>query len=195
MVVCAGDSTIFEEGIELLESIGVADVLLPFILIFTVIYAVLQKSKLLGEDKKNFNVIIALVVAFSVIIPHVLDTYPTGYDVVDIINTVLPQISLIAIAFLTLLILAGLVGADIAGKSFAGLFVLIALIAVVAIFGGALGWWESVWFYDWFGEETIAIVIMILVFGLIIWFITGEKTRGEELGGGIKKFFDWMAGK
>jgi hypothetical protein len=94
------------------------------------------------------------------------------------------------------MILAGIVGVNIAGKSFAGLFVLISLIAVVAIFGAALGWWESGWFYNMFGEETVAIVVMILVFGLIIWFITsGDKSRGQELGAGVKKFFDWMAGK
>jgi len=51
------------------------------ILIFTIIYAALYKSKILGEDRKNFNVIIALVVALSVIIPHVLGTYPAGYDI------------------------------------------------------------------------------------------------------------------
>ncbi|MBW2995757.1 hypothetical protein KY332_00490 [Candidatus Woesearchaeota archaeon] len=187
---------VFVEGLELLESMGLVDVLLPFLLIFTIVFAVLQKSKILGEDKKNFNVIVALVIGLSVVIPHALGTYPAGYDVVDIMNSVLPQISLIAVAFVMLMILAGIVGVNIAGKSFAGLFVLISLIAVVAIFGASLGWWDSAWFYNIFGEETVAIVIMILVFGLIIWFITsGDKSRGQELGAGVKKFFDWMAGR
>ena len=108
----------FADAIEALESWGLADVILPFILIFTLIFAILQKSKILGEDKKNFNVVVSLVVALSVVIPHVLDTYPPGYDVVELINSILPQISLVAIAFLTVLLLAGLVGVQIAGKSF-----------------------------------------------------------------------------
>ncbi|MBD3354877.1 hypothetical protein GF361_02740 [Candidatus Woesearchaeota archaeon] len=187
---------VFEEGIQLLESMGIADVLLPFLLIFTIMYAVLQKAKILGQDKKNFNIIIALVVSLSVIIPHVLGTYPAGYDVIEIINEVLPQISLLAIAFLTLLILAGLVGVELAGKDFAGFFVILAIIAVVAIFGGSLGWWESGWFYNWFGEETIALAIMILVFGLIIWFITSEGGGGsKKVGEGLKEIGKFFAGK
>ena len=37
------------------ETYGVMDFLLPFLLVFTIIYAVMQKTKILG-DKKNFNV-------------------------------------------------------------------------------------------------------------------------------------------
>ena len=182
--------------IETLESFGVADVLLPFILIFTIIFAVLQRTKLLGEDRKNFNVVIALVVALSVVIPHVLDTYPSGLDIVDIINTVLPQVSLVAVAFLLVLILAGIVGGDIMGKSLAGFFVVLAIIAIVAIFGGALGWWESGWFYNIFGEEAVSLVVMILVFGLIIWFITRDtKGTAGKFGDVLKDVGDFFRGK
>ena len=43
--------------IQTLESWGLTDVLLPFLLVFTIIFAILQKSNILGEGKKNFNVI------------------------------------------------------------------------------------------------------------------------------------------
>ena len=142
----------FQYFIETLEAWGIADVLLPFLLIFTIVFAILQRSEILGKDKKNFNVIIALVIGLSVVIPHVLDTYPSGLDVVDIINEALPQVSLIAVAFLMLMILAGLAGVKIVGHSISGFLVIIAIIAIVAIFGGAAGWWESGWFYNYFGE-------------------------------------------
>ena len=182
--------------IRYLEVWGLADVLLPFILVFTIVFAVLQKSKLLGEERKNFNVIVALVVALSVVIPHALGTYPSRYDVVDIMNQVMPQIALVAIAFLMVLILSGLMGAKIIGEGFGGLFVIIALIAVIAVFGSALDWWNSYWFYNFFGEEAVAVVVMLLVFGLIIWFITSDSNKGiERAGEGVKKFLNFIMGK
>ena len=45
------------------QTYGIMDFLLPFLLVFTIIFAVMQKTKILGE-KKNFNVIVALVLAY-----------------------------------------------------------------------------------------------------------------------------------
>ena len=47
-----------ERFVTLLQDYGVLDFLLPFILVFTIVFAVLEKSHILG-NKKNFNVIIA----------------------------------------------------------------------------------------------------------------------------------------
>lgn len=41
----------------------VQDLILPFVLIFTLVFAILEKSKLLGDDKKQINAIIAFVLA------------------------------------------------------------------------------------------------------------------------------------
>lgn len=56
-----------------IEQIGLTDVILPFILVFTVVFAVLQRSKVLGADEKgspkaNYNAMVALVIAFFVLI-------------------------------------------------------------------------------------------------------------------------------
>jgi hypothetical protein len=88
---------IFGQWISNLEQLGLLDVLLPFLLIFTITFAVLQKSRILGEDSKRFNTIVSLVLALAVVIPHV--TNPGGpADVVVIINAALPNVSLLMIA-------------------------------------------------------------------------------------------------
>ena len=39
-----------------------ANIILPFLLVFTIVFAVLQKTKLLGQDNKAIDVIISLVI-------------------------------------------------------------------------------------------------------------------------------------
>lgn len=177
----------FGTFIEQLEALGVADVLLPFLLVFTIVYAVLTKTSILGKDKKNINMILALIMGLSVVIPHVTDSYPPGADVVDMMNVALPQISLIAVAFMMLLVLLGIFGNDWIGKSIGGWMALISAIAVVIVFGGTAGWWDSGWMYDLFGEETISLFVMLIIFGIIVWFVTREPDNDNK---GLKMLED-----
>ena len=170
------------EFFELLESYGLTDALLPFLLIFTIVFAVLQKTNILGTGKKNFNVILALIMALTAVIPHVTDSYPEGYDVIEIINAALPQVSLLAIAAIMLMLLIGLFGAESKwmGGSLSGWMAILSFIMIVVIFGGAAGWWTDIteW-VSWWSEDTAALVVIILVFGVIIWYVTKPETKGE----------------
>ncbi len=178
----------FQEMILFFERIGVADVLLPFLLVFVIVYAVLQKTKILGEDSKKFNIIIALVMGLAVVFPHVLGYYPPGKDVVNIINAALPNVSVIIIAILMFLILVGVFGANVkvAGTSFGGVIAVLSLLAIVYIFGTAAGWFGGGSFPNWLyflnDPETMGTVIAILVFGLVIWFITKEPGSSNKEG-------------
>ena len=110
--------SLVERFIEAMERQGFVDVVLPFLLIFTIMFAVLQKTQVLGEKKKNFNVVIALVSSLLVVIPHVTNRYPVGSDPIIIINNAIPQVSLVLVAIVFLLILIGVFGQD---KEFLGL--------------------------------------------------------------------------
>jgi len=184
----------FENTIEVLDSWGVTDVLIPFLLIFTIVFAILEKTKIFGENKKNINIIISLVLGLSVVIPHVTDSYPAGSDVVDMINISLPQVGLVAVAFIMLLILVGIYGNKWIGSALSGWMALISAIAVFVIFGGAAGWWESGWFYDVFGEDAISLFVMLIVFGLIIWFITKESSPSAKITDWLKDVGDFFKG-
>ncbi len=52
----------FGDTINLLREVGVFDFLLPFLLIFSIIFAILEKTKILGEDKSNINIIVSTVI-------------------------------------------------------------------------------------------------------------------------------------
>jgi len=183
----------FEDFFATLESWGMLDALLPFLLIFTVIFAILQKTKVIGEDKKNIHVIIAMIIALLVVIPHVIN--PGGpADVVGIINQAIPHISLVIVAIVMLLILIGVFGKDIdvMGTSLAGWIALASFIVVVYIFGAAAGWgWKIPNWLGWLNnQDTQALVLVILIFGIVIWWITKEPRSKKEqttLGNLVKK--------
>ncbi len=188
-----------DDLIRSMEYWSISDVLLPFILIFTVVYAVMQKSKILGKESDRFNVVIALVLAMSVVIPHVLDIYPKP-SVVDIINASLPQVSLIVVAIIMFLVIIGIFAKEIefAGASLTGWAVLLALISVFSIFGSNAGWFSMPSFLSFLNNpEMQSLVVIILVFGIIIWFVTHEPNKkGKGIGHGIGEIFgEWMKGK
>lgn len=184
----------FQDLMIYLDNIGVADVLLPFILIFTVVFAILQKIKLFGDKNvRQINVIVALVMGLAVVIPHVMGRYPPGADIVYIMNSALPNVSIVLVAILMLLLMVGIFGHDItlAGNSIGGYFVILAVLMIVFIFGRAAGW-----FYGpgWLGfiddPETQTLVVVCLVFGIIVWFVardTEPKPEGDSIADNFAK--------
>jgi uncharacterized membrane protein YozB (DUF420 family) len=179
-----------------LDNIGLRDVLLPFILIFAIVFAVLSNINLFGKDKKNINVVIALVLALTVVIPHVTGTYPPGGDVVDIMNKAMPNVSLIIVAVIMLLLLVGVWGIKFTGEgsSFKGIIAFASIGIVVYLFGSAAGWFGNSMFIRMTANpETVAVVVALLIFGIIIFAITSEPKDPNSknfLGSMMKDFND-----
>ncbi len=167
------------------RNFGMIDALLPFLLIFTVIFAVLQKSNILGEGKRNFNVVVATVLSLMAVIPHVLGRYPPNRDVIEIMNNALPQVTIVGVAIIMALLLIGILGGEAKwmGGSLSGAIALFAFAIIVYIFGAAADWWEN-WpqKYGWWGSDTSSIIIIILVFAIIIWYITKEPSKADKAG-------------
>jgi hypothetical protein len=169
-----------------LESYGVVDVLLPFILVFAIIFAVLQRIKILG-DRKNINGILALVLALLFVVPHITGSYPLGYDPVEVMNQTLPSIALVAVAAVMLLILMGIFGADFSASA-APIIAIVSIVFVVYIFGAALELWNDPSdIFRWWDAQTTELILIILVFGVIVWFITKEPSSERSQGGQMLK--------
>ena len=196
MLFYAGGSIFASDFVRVLYEFGIIDVILPFVLVFTVIFAILQKAKIFGERK--FNIIIALVLGLLFVIPHVTGQYyKIGFDPVEVINKAMPSVAVLLIAFLLLLILVGLFGVS-TGGGIATIAVVVSLVAVTAIFSNAVGLWGAnglpiyLRFLD--DPDIQALIIIILVFGLIVWFVTKEPSKETPVGG-LKKLADWLTGK
>src|SRR3990167_8054724 len=65
----------FRQIIDFFQKMGMYDVILPFLLVFTVVFAILEKTKVFGMEeidgkkypKKNLNAMASFVTAFLVV--------------------------------------------------------------------------------------------------------------------------------
>jgi len=177
-----------------LEQQGFVDIVLPFLLIFTIMFAVLQKTHILGEKKKNFNVLVSVIIALLVIIPHATGRYTGRFDPIDILNNAIPQISIFIVAIVFLLIMIGVFGQDkiFLGASAPGWVLFLSLLIVIMVFGGAAGWWDGELeriLVDVFGPDAIAVIVMLIVFGIVIMFITSDKDDKMKTGVDLGQLF------
>jgi hypothetical protein len=199
-----GSYSTLVEPFATLQRLGVFDAVLPFILVFTIIFAVLQKTKILGERSKNFNGVIGLVMGMTVVVPHMLygeignaaNPYLSNGlpDVVNIMNRALPNVSVIIVAVLMVLLIFGIWGSKVrlGSNSLSGIIALFAFLSVIYIFGSAAGWWnlpEYAVFDGLRDPSTQALIITVLVFAIIIWFITKGDEHEEKKEDAFGKFF------
>ncbi|MDP3698994.1 MAG: hypothetical protein Q8R47_05395 [Nanoarchaeota archaeon] len=163
------------------QAYGVMDFLLPFILVFTIIFAVTAKLALF-KDHKQFQVVIALVLALMFVVPHITGTYPLGYDPVQVMNESLPSISLVSIAAIMVLLLMGIFGADFTAAA-APFIAFISLGFVVYIFGASLKLWRGPYdIFYWWSSDVTELMIVLLIFGLVVWFIVKEPKKPGDKG-------------
>lgn len=185
------------------------EALLPFALIFTIVYSVLLKTKILGVEsdgktpKKNFNVIISIILALSTVIPHITNTYPRDWDVITIINNALPNVALITVVIVMLLLVLGLSGKapDFSKDSLGGGFTIFGILIIIVIFLAAAEVFQKTYMPRWlmflYDPSFQALAVTLIVMGIIIKFITGgDEKEKDKNKTGVKDFLkDWNSFK
>ncbi len=184
-------------AVEFLRDFGLFDVILPFLLVFTITYAVLEKTRILGTIKvsgsddvipnKNLNSMVSFVVALLVV---------ATANIVRAINESLPNIVLLLVASISFLILIGVFMKDAMdfpkqhpGWNYA--FIIIMFIGVVLIFLNAIyvdlaGQEVSVLEYiidwtikNWSGTVFGSIVVLVVIVISIMFITKGTKSEKE----------------
>ncbi len=195
----------FQGMMYMLEQWGVIDVILPFILIFTIVFAIFEETKILSSDpasNKKYSTIVAIVLAFSVVIPHITGSYYYGFDAVEIINKALPQIGLLLVSIVMILLALGIwTGKKADGTKGIGqwLSILSGLIVVV-IFIASLGYWQVPYWLMWFlSSDVLALIVAMLVFvGIIVWISSSpskekDKEKAKKISSGLGEFLSGVS--
>ncbi len=183
-------ATAFREIIDFFDKIGIYDVVLPFLLVFTIVFAILEKTKVLGVEeidgkkytKKNINAMVAFIIAFLVV---------ASTKLVQVINEALANIVLLLLLSVGFLMLVGSFYSD---KEFsleqsagwAKFFITIMFLGISLIFINALGWLEPAWNYvvaNWNQTVVSAFILLALVIGVVFFVTRGNDVANEKKEG------------
>ncbi len=176
----------FESMIYLFQGWQIDTVILPFILIFAIVFAVLEKTHILGktdEQARRYGTVVSLVIALSVVFSHFQGMLFGSYTIVQHINRALPGIGLLLVAIVMMLLTIGLwTGKKPDGsKGIGAWFTLLSGIIVIGIFLASFNFWNvPYWLTGLLYSPFLAFVIAILVFGLIIKFIAGPGKKDDS---------------
>lgn len=185
-----GGSGILQSVLQSLNNWGFVDAFLPFLLIFTLLFIVLKqsgKNNLLGSHAGT----LAFTLSLLVIIPHVLRIYPPSQDPIVIMNQVLPQLVILLLSILMLLLLMGLVGSGIPNIMYTFISVAAIILLILAIVSAVFPAFAPSWLLGWFSDPNfLALIIILVVMGLVVYFVTADSTPVKKSDGSTETFID-----
>lgn len=190
----AQEST-FRGIIQFFGELGIYDVILPFLLVFTIVFAVLEKTKLFGTEKigdreypkKNLNSIVAFVAAFLVV---------ASTRLVAAINESVANVVLLLLLSICFLLLIGSFYKEGEPVSLEGkwrsLFMVIMFLGVVLIFLQAIkvdnrGIVQYVYDYlmvNWQSNFTASVIFIIFIVIFMVWVTASPSAPTPPSSGG-----------
>lgn len=164
---------------------GFYDIILPFMLVFAIVYGILtfgkDPKKWLLTSKKNVNITIALVISLIFLYPHIMGIQP---DPIGMLLTVIPNVGVLAVGIIMLMTVFGLVLGKGIGGFLKYLLILFSLGFLIYSFIAGAGFTPFQWLGQYFpiflDPQMQDLLIILLVFGIIVWFVTGEEPSEEE---------------
>ncbi|MBR9703361.1 hypothetical protein GOV10_04950 [Candidatus Woesearchaeota archaeon] len=176
-------ATVFDGVLEFMFELGIFRVVLPMLLIFSMVFAILEKTKIFGVEKvgdttvtrKNINAMVAFVSSFF---------FVSSAYLVSAVHQIIANVALVMVLFVMFMILIGIFNKDeelSLQEGWKKTFMIISFVSIILIFLNALGWLMPVYetlAYSW--DSTFVATIMLLGgMALIMWLIT--KSPSDKL--------------
>jgi len=179
------------------KEIGIFEFYLPFVIMFAILYGLLSKSKIFGDASKDrkvrsINLIIALAASAFVMAYTPVGITLTTFFANLFTNALIAIVTMLVFLMLTALVL-GAAGVKMELTKGVKFVVLILIILVIGIFisSGGLAFFPGLTIGDVSGVPTIvfpqlnlstqdiAIIILVILTGLVILYITKGEGGGK----------------
>lgn len=178
--------SVFEGVLVFFQDIGMYTVVLPFLLVFTLVYALLDKTRVLGVEsigdetypKKNVNAMVAFVIGFFVV---------ASSQLVAIISEIMANVVLLLILITFFMLLVGAMdrekkeGFQLEGwtrKAFYGIM----FVGILLIFLNAFGWLQLMWdylVYNW-DSQFVGIILTFIVILAMMAFVIHDPDKKNK---------------
>lgn len=165
-----------ESAMQFLRDFGFFNVVLPFLLIFAIVFAVLEKTRIFGTEtvkgekvpRRNIDAMVAFVIAFF---------FVAATNLVEVIQIFLPQITFILIVIICLMLLIGAFSVEGELKIGRGLKIFLIIIVLIVILFlllnvfGLLGpFFELI--KELWGGPVLSTIIFLIIIAIVIWVVT-----------------------
>ncbi len=177
--------------IAFMARIGVYDVVLPFLLVFTIMFAILERSLVFGKEKygdyegskKNLNAMASFVIAFLVV---------ASSQLVAIITAISAKVVVLLVVLVFFLMLIGtFYGKDEEVKLEQGwrtlfmviVFIGVAFIAFDSITVGGSSLLDQIWRFltsFWSSAAVASVIFIVLLILFMVWLTKAETEKKEE---------------
>ncbi|MFP4117859.1 MAG: hypothetical protein ACLFTR_02955 [Candidatus Woesearchaeota archaeon] len=192
-------TSMFREIIEFFGRLGIYDVILPFLLVFSITFAILEKTRIFGTmtidgveyTRKSYNSIVAFCLGFMVV---------ASTQLVAIINEGMARVAIIMVAFVSFMITIGVfygqednIFGDEGVKKMRPWIVSLTFVAMVFIMlsviktGEGHSWLEILYgviVNHWDSTAVGSIILFGLLIGFMAWITKSPKTSSGNEGGG-----------
>lgn len=190
-------TSMLREIIEFFGRLGIYDVILPFLLVFSISFAILEKTRIFGTIKiegeeytrKSYNSIVAFCLGFMVI---------ASTRLVAIINEGLARVAIIIVSFVSFMIAIGVfygekedIFGDEGVKKLRPMFIGLTLVAVILIMLSVLetdsgySWLEISFGFialNWDSNAVGSIFLLALLLGFMYWITKSPNPAGGSSG-------------
>ena len=158
------------ESIRYLQDLGVYEYILPFLLVFSVVFAILEKVGIFGEDKTQINAVVASVMGLLLIAEQ---------SIVNILNLFLPNVAMVIVVILMFLLVASMISGHGSGNELTGFvkFVtwaagIVGVIVLVTMLAPQFNWRLS----RYETEALISLGVSFALIGGIIYLVVKKPT-------------------
>ena len=183
----------FRQVLNFFDKIGLFDVVLPFLLVFTIVFAILEKTKVLGTEeieghkytKKNLNAIAAFTMAFLVV---------ASSKLVETIVKVSSNAVVVLFLSVLFLLLVGSFYKEGEPVYLEGgwkvVFMVIVFISIIGIFLDAIKsadgrtWLQRLGDFTGSGSDVLAgSIILLAIIVMFVVYAVKEPSKGSSQGG------------